>query len=132
MEIIKYQVYIWVDGNNFDPDRFNKSLDADNQGLVLYRKRVENGEVEKYGQYWKSNDVDVHVDRPEESLENLLRLLRIDLLKIKDIPSIRIVAEFVVIYNTNDSTRGFFFSPTTIQLLDEIGAGLDLDIYNDN
>lgn len=125
---MKSRVYVWVDGVCFDPDLFNSSLSIELQGTTLSRKKIINGKVESVGRYWKSEVVKVVSDYPEDSLAELLFKLKDELLKIRHLSKIRIVAELVVEYEETDPPRGFFFQKEVIQLLAEIGAHLDIDV----
>lgn len=126
---MKFRTYVWVDGESFDADSFNASSeDASLQGLVLSRKKLTNGKVESGGRYWKSEVIDVFSEYPEEALSKLLSRLKDELLRIRDLPGIRIVAELVAEYEDTDSMRGFFFTKENIRLLAELGANLDIDV----
>jgi hypothetical protein len=123
-----FRIYIWIDGVDFDPDKFQNTLDEALKGTVALRKRIRDGIVENSGKYWKSEVLEVTSGHPEEKLNDLLIRFKSELLSIKNTQSARIVVELVAEYDDPSLVRGFFFSEQTIQLLAEVGAALDIDV----
>jgi hypothetical protein len=120
-------VYLWVDGRDFDPDAFNKSMDPSLKGNIENRKRAENDFTKKY---WKSKEIQVEPkDNAEDCLYNLLVSYKSALLSLDSIENKRIFAEIVVRYSDLDSIRGFYFPQKLLCLLAKVGAELDIDVY---
>lgn len=120
-------VYLWVDGRDFDPDAFNKSMDPSLKGDIANRKRAENGFTEKY---WKSREIQVEPKgNAEDCLYDLLTSYKSALLSLDSIENKRIFAEIVVRYSDIDFLEGFYFPQKLICLLAEVGAEMDIDIY---
>ena len=122
-----FRLFVLIDGPNFDPDHFQNAIGGSLGGVVRSRKRMRNGVVELADKYWRSGAVEGTSGHPEEQLQKLLERLKPGLMKIGNVPGIRILAELVVQFDDLDSVHGFFFSPETIELLAEVGAGLDVD-----
>ena len=133
---MSYYIYIGAGGGNFDPVRFNESLGDELKGTVRIRDEykysperkgvIRTGKIEKV---WRSKIFKGDYDEPITILHNLLLEYKTAVLTIKDIPNIIIYAEFVVTYESWEKFRGFCFEHDTIQLIADIGAGLDMDLY---
>lgn len=125
---MKFRIYVWVDGAEFEPESFNDGLGVELKGDVLSRKRVVDGNTEDAGRYWRSKVIEDPSGCPEESLGMLLAAMRPFLQRIRDLPSIRITAELVAECEESDALRGYFFSADVIQILAAVGASLDIDV----
>lgn len=123
-----FRVYIWIDGNGFDPDQFQGKYGASLGGTVHARKKMRDGAVEISEKYWKSEVLEPISAHPEDELNRLMVKLKPALLSVKNIPNVRVVAEIVEEVGDVDSMSGFFFSDMTIQLLAEVGACVDIDL----
>lgn len=123
-----FKVYVWIDGDQFDPKGFNDSLGANLKGAARTGSRLVGGRALEGRSYWMSEVVNAHPEAPEESLTKLLTTLKPELARICDLPGIRIVAELVVRYEDTDPLRGFYFSRKLIDILAEVGASVDVDV----
>lgn len=124
------QVYLWVGGEGFSPQAFQRKLDPSLQGTIEHRKRRrEDGDVEQYGEHWKSPvvDVDDHIEAVDRLYE-LFRQLRPALLAIRSSTTV-VRGEIVSFFHYGSEVHGFYLSPEMIALLSEIGASLDIDQY---
>lgn len=125
MEESVIEIYLWADGKNFDVDRFQGTLPARIRGTSELRKGVKRGVVK----YWKSEVRKVISGNPEPALHNLLFKYKFGLLRARENGATRVFAEIVVNWRSLDELCGFYFSNKTVRLLSEIGASIDIDIY---
>jgi hypothetical protein len=123
-----FRIYLWIDGSNFDPDLFQTTTGAELGGQVVTTKRMREGSVEAGPKYWKSSEIQVDTRDPEDRLFKLLSRIKSDLDEVKKEVGVRLVAEIVEYVDDLDSLQGFFFSSELVQLLAEMGLGLDIDI----
>jgi len=130
-EAPKFKVYIWIEGEQFNPNVFNATLNAELRGSALMNEKKVDNRI----QFWRSEVMEVSRDDPcpypEEVLAKLLSNLKSDLLKVHELPGIRIFAEVVADKNIKSlggyfSLGGFFFSKEKIQHLAEIKASLNV------
>ena len=128
--------YIEIGGGSFDPSVFNESLSDELKGSIKIKEEFKynetRGGVVKTGQMcklWKSKEFEGDFEDPIKILHDLLSRYKSSIMPVKNIPDIVIYAEFVVNYNNWESFRGFCFERETMQLIADIGAGLDMDLY---
>mgnify|MGYP001277097515 CR=1 FL=1 len=126
-----YSIYIWIDGDQFDADEFQRNLSPGLIGSVQSRKRFTSGVVEHFGKYWESEVKDSIFDHPEEELVNLFVRYKHELLRARAEKASRIVGEIVATYRNLDEARGFYLSHEMIQLLAQLSASIDIDIVRD-
>jgi hypothetical protein len=123
-----FTVYLWIDGPDFDPDRFQRELPESLRGVVESRKRMHNGKVEAAGKYWKSVSRKVSDEDPIEGLSDCLQQYRDSLLNARKQGATRVVAEIVAQFGSLDEARGLYLSDEAIQLLAECRTSLDVDV----
>lgn len=123
-----FTAYLWVDGTGFDADAFQRDVGAKFGGSVGSRKRMRDGVVESGPKYWTSRMIPIESGDPEDKLVELLTQLKPELIKLRAVPGVRLVVELVQEIKNLQSVRGVFFSTATLQLLAEMGVGLDIDI----
>ena len=117
----RIQIYITIYGDKHALDNFNNSLCDELKGSVtISRKGVG---------IWYSREAKETSVNPEEWLYELLIMYKEKLLKAKDTIGNDIKVTFVVEYRDWHSLCGFWFAPNTINIMADIGAGLDLDLY---
>ena len=126
--MITFPVYLWIDGSDFDPDLFQRTTGAELGGQVVTTKRMRDGAVQAGPKYWKSSEIQVDTRDPEDHLYKLLSRIKSGLGGVKQQVGVRLVAEIVEYVDDLESVQGFFFSPEVVQLLAEMGLGLDIDI----
>ena len=120
-------VYLYIDGEDFDPDSFCKGLGPKLKGEIKQKKRAVSGSGEKY---WKSKEIQVELtSNVKDCLYDLLVSYKSALLSLDSIENKRIFAEIVVRYNDLDSLGGFYFPQKLLCLLTEVGAEVDIDVY---
>jgi hypothetical protein len=122
------QVYLWIDGSNFDPDEFHRTVGSKLGGSVVSTKRMRDGSVQPGPKFWRSRVVPVVSQDPENQLHELLVQMKPELTNLKNVSGMRLGAEVVEEVDEMDALRGFFFPRETIELLAEMGLGLDIDI----
>lgn len=125
VEIIMYEVYLWADGRKFDVVSFKNALPSSLRGTAELRKRAANGVRE----YWKSEVKKNISNNPEAELLRLLVKYKSALLRARKRGANRVSAEIVVGWQSLEEISGFYFSDKMIRLLSEIGASVDIDIY---
>jgi uncharacterized protein DUF4279 len=124
-----FTVYVWVDGNAFDADAFQRTVGSRLGGTVVSRKQMRDGSVELREKSWKSPEIRVDSGYPEDQLQKLLMQMKPELAELAKVPGTRLIAEVVAYFDDPESVGGFFFSPEAIRLMAELGIGLDIDIY---
>jgi hypothetical protein len=123
-----FRLYVWVDGRSFDPARFREL----HGGEVASRKRMRDGLVETYGQYWRSAEISrVPAIRVDDELRVLLQRLSRALSTIPNDEGARVVVEVVQEYRNSDSVAGLFLSAETLSLVAGVHASLDYDVVRD-
>lgn len=122
MEESVIEIYLWADGKNFDVNRFQGTLPARIRGTSELHRGVRSG-------YWKSEVRKVVSGNPEPALHNLLSKYKFGLLRARENGATRVFAEIVVNWHSLDELGDFCFSNKTVRLLSEIGASIDIDIY---
>ena len=127
MSIDTCSLYLYIAGKNFDPDAFNKTLALSLKGNIGSRNNRLKGVVEKY---WKSKETEVPTsDFVGDALFDLLEFYKSALLSLRPIDDMDIGANIVVHNSDIHSQRGYSFSKELINLLSEIGAEVDIDVY---
>src|SRR5262249_32584273 len=123
-----FRLYVWMDGEGFDPVRFREAYG----GEVSSRRRISDGLVKSAGQYWQSAELSgVPAARVEDELRGLLRRLEPALKTVSDAQGMRIVIEVVQEYRDSDSVAGLFLSAVTLRIIAGMRASVDLDIVRD-
>lgn len=120
-----FEIYLWADGKKFDAASFRNSILSPFKGTVESRKRSAKG-VETF---WKSEVRKSIGKNPDAELFKLLTAHKSDLLRARTKGANRIFAEIVAEWNNLNEVGGFYFSAKIIRLLSEIGASVDIDIY---
>jgi hypothetical protein len=124
-----HRIYIRIDGEGFDPDRFQAEHGKELGGSVDVIKRVRaDGTQEVARTNWKSEIVQSRSGDPEDELTKLLLKLKPVLLALKDKQDIRVIAHVVQDVSRQDEASGVFLPREAIQLLAEVGASFDFDI----
>ena len=124
-----HRIYIRIDGDGFDPDRFQDEHGKELGGSVGVTKRMRaDGTQELARTNWKSEIVQSRSGDPEDELTQLLLKLKPILSSLRDKPSIRVIAQVVQDVSRQDEASGLFLPREAIQLLAEIGASFDFDI----
>jgi hypothetical protein len=124
-----HRIYIRIDGEGFDPDRFQDEHGKELGGSVGVIKRVcADGTHEVARTNWKSEIVQSRSGDPEDDLTKLLLQLKPVLLAIKDKQDIRVIAQVVQDVSRHDEASGVFLPREAIQLLADVGASFDFDI----
>lgn len=121
-------VSVIIDGSNFDPDLFQRTIGAKLGGRVVTTKRYREGSGQAGPKFWTSSEIQVDTRDPEDHLYKLLRRIKSDLRGVKKLGATRLIAEIVEYVDDLESVQGFFFSSEVVQLLAEMGLGLDIDI----
>lgn len=127
------QIYVWIEGENFLPKDFQSMLDSTVSGDIAYVKKLEHRTVKQTREHWKSPRYETtsHNDAVAK-LHDLLTQLRPALLAIKD-ETTTVCAEIVCHYSGyNEAHGGVYLPKSTIALLSEVGASLDVDEYYDS
>ena len=123
-----YRVYVWIDGQGFDPDRFQAESGASLGGTVGITKKLQNGNVICSRTYWKTEILRSISGHPEVELMELLLKLKLTIAQMKDRQNIRITAEIVQDISSYNEANGIFIPSGVIQILAELGAGFDFDL----
>ena len=123
-----FRIYIWMDGENFDAETFQNSLDDSLRGTVDTRKRVIKGRVERFAPYWMSEVCTPALHDIEGEFIRLLSRYRTAILRARASHATRIVVEIVAEFASVDDMRGFYLPPDVLRLLSEMGAAVDVDI----
>ena len=124
-----HRIYIRIDGDGFDPDRFQDEHGKELGGSVGVTKRVRaDGTQELARTNWKSEIVQSRSGDPEDELTQLLLKLKPILSSMRDKSNIRVIAQVVQDVSRQDEASGLFLPREAIQLLAEIGASFDFDI----
>ena len=121
-------IYLIIDGSNFDPDLFQRTTGAKLGGQVVTTKQMRDGSVKAGPKLWKSPEIQVDTRDPEDHLYKLLSRIKSDFRGVKKLGATRLIAEIVEYVDDLESVQGFFFSSEVVQLLAEMGLGLDIDI----
>lgn len=124
----KFDIYIWIDGINFDPDRFQAGIAANLGGEVRSRKRVEGQRIAEAGKYWRSEVLSPAEDCVEEELLKLILKFKAEIQRAKSLGADRVFAEIVGYMKDVDHLRGFYISKELSRLLSELDMDLDIDI----
>jgi hypothetical protein len=124
-----HRIYIRIDGEGFDPDRFQVEHGKELGGSVGVTKRVRaDGTQELARTNWKSEIVQSRSADTEDELTKLLLKLRPILINLRERQDIRVTAQVVQDVSRFDEASGLFLPRETIQLLAEVGASFDFDI----
>lgn len=122
--MMRFTVYVRIEGENFDPHGFNQSLASERQGEVGIRRGARG--VARPLAYWRSPCL--QTDRlPEEAVEVLLRRYEAELLDAKEKVGASVSVQVVNYYRDGDTPSGFYFSRALVQLLTRLDADLDID-----
>ena len=129
---MRFEIYIRVEGQNFDPAIFDSSLPAGLRGTVIERKNLRNDRHGVMRLLWKSPHK-MASSFPENDLISLLDEFRDDLLNQRATnPKINITAQLVLRYSANDDPPGYYFSKDLIKRLAELEGDLDIDAIVDS
>jgi hypothetical protein len=124
-----HRIYIRIDGEGFDPDRFQAEHGKDLGGSVGVTRRVAtDGTQELARTNWKSEIVQSRSGDPEDELTKLLLKLRPVLIAMRDKQDIRVIAQVVQDVSRHVEASGVYLPREAIQLLAEVGASFDFDI----
>jgi hypothetical protein len=124
-----YRIYIRIDGEGFNPDRFQDEHGKELGGSVGVTKRVRgDGTQELARTNWKSEIVQSRSGDPEDALLKLLLKLRPTLVDMRDDKNMRVIAQVVQDVSRRDEASGLFLPREAIQLLADVGASFDFDI----
>jgi hypothetical protein len=120
-------LYLYIAGESFDSDSFNKGLDPSLKGNIGSSNNVEKGITERY---WESKEIDVVTEEFVEGiLYDLLTSYKPAFLSLRSFDHSVISVNVVVHNNDINSPRGYHFSNELLSLLVEVGAEVDIDIY---
>lgn len=119
------EIYLWADGRKFDVDKFQVALPLAVRGTSEVRQGVKIG----VNKYWKSEVRKTRSRNPDEELCRILEKYGPVLLGAREAGASRIFAEIVVNWQKLDEVGGFYFSDKSIRLLSDLGASLDIDVY---
>lgn len=120
------KIYVWIDGEEFSPHRFEEESRIDLGGQVCSRKRIENGSEVEGPAYWRSKILEVDLDSFDQKFQELIGALIV--LKNSIPSSARVVAQVSSEFRNNEDVVGYYLSPTLVSALAELGAALDIDI----
>jgi hypothetical protein len=124
-----HRIYIRIDGEGFNADRFQDEHGKELGGSVGVTKRVgADGTQELARTNWKSEIVQLRSGDPEGELTKLLLQLKPVLLAKKDKQDIQVIAQVVQDVSRHDEASGVFLPREAIQLLADVGASFDFDI----
>jgi hypothetical protein len=124
-----HRIYIRIDGEGFNADRFQDEHGKKLGGSVGVTKRVcADGTQESAPTNWKSEIVQSRSGNPEDELTKLLLKLRPILISMRDKQNVRVLAQVVQDVSRHDEASGLFLPREAIQLLAEVGASFDFDI----
>lgn len=124
----KFEIYLWIDGDRFDANRFNSAIAKDLAGKVRPYKRVMGREVGKAGMYWKSKIISPAEDCVEEKLLALLLKFKSEISRAKEFGADRIFAQIAAYMGDIDHLRGYYLSKEILRVLVELDMELDIDI----
>jgi len=125
---MQFEFNVHIDGEGFDPQQFNESIDPAARGVV---RTIRPGNAETATQpvtYWQSKTVSVVSGSRNEPVREILNFLRPKLQELKKLPDVRILASVGGYFDDAESLSGFFFPAEIIELLATVGADLDVDI----
>ncbi len=125
----KIYVYFWIDGDSFDPEKFNNSLTSSLRGSICQRRKSTNGQNSQLVSFWKSKINDLKTDCPEDELVELLKQYETEIMDVIKDDKNRVIAEIVAEYNEPSHVRGYYFSPEAIDFLSKLKVGVDIDVY---
>ncbi|MGI9303461.1 MAG: hypothetical protein ACR2RB_12250 [Gammaproteobacteria bacterium] len=123
------RVSVWIEGKEFSPEEFQSNLDEPLQGTIEYRKKLEDGIVQRTREHWKSPIYEAKNHKGAiTKIHELISQLRPALQKIKH-ENTTVCAELVSHCGDSGEAHGFYLPLDTIALLAEVGASLDIDQY---
>lgn len=128
---MKTQICLHVDGDSFDAAGFSKGNLPLLDGQALKYHRLNDGVVEEYGDYWKSELWDIEFDDLSDKLNELIIKYEAKILAASQYGGTRIIADIVVAYAISEPARGYYFTDKTIALLCGVGASLSIDVITD-
>jgi hypothetical protein len=106
-----HRVYIRIDGEDFNPDRFQDEYGHELGGSVGVTKRVgADGTLELARTNWKSEIVQSRAGNPEDELIKLLLKLRPILIGLRDKHNIRVIAQIVQDVSRHQEASGLFLA----------------------
>jgi hypothetical protein len=124
-----HRIYIRIDGEGFNPDRFQDEYGKEFGGSVGVTKRVRaDGTQELARTNWKSEIVQSRSGDPEDELTKLLIKLRPILIAMREEKDVRVIAQVVQDVSRHNEASGVYLPREAIELLAEVGASFDFDI----
>jgi hypothetical protein len=134
VEIMRFQVYLSLEGSHFNPTEFNNSLDEKKVGQVGQRKKISSNAIKLNVRefYWKSKVYEVvDVGYPEDYLLDLIKSLTSEIKALSEKQEVKVSANIVAYSKESDPTRGFYFSSDLVKALALLNAEINIDAVYD-
>lgn len=129
-----FRIYLWIDGEGFDPVAFDEKHGRLAGGSVGERKRLVGKRGEISPAYWRSEEIgDLTTHTLDDAVRSLLSRLRPVIREARQANGKRVMLEVVEMFREEDpgSVEGLFLSVESLAMLAEFGASLDVDIVCD-
>lgn len=131
---MRFKIYLSIEGDYFDPAKFNSTLDKSVAGEVVHRKNAGgnklNPSVKSF--YWRSKSYEViDPEYPEDRLLQLIRSATNNIQNLSKTEQVNVSAQIVAYINETDNLRGFYLSPDLVQALAQLNADIDIDVVHD-
>jgi hypothetical protein len=123
---MRFRIYMSVDGDDFDAEAFNRSVNNDIHGEVVHRKNNRRNPSQPPVPFWKTAEIVTSSNKPEDELERLLERAK-SIFARSATDDLEITAEIVAEYELGEEPRGFYFNPAILRMLSQLGAQLDID-----
>jgi len=130
VEVMKFNIYVRVEGSFFDPEKFNARLPIDLRGEVYERKHMRQRDGCHEMRYWRSRVVEVESE-PERALTETLNAHKLFLTADFLGGIAKVSAQMVFLQSEGDDARGVFICSDLVRLLAELNADLDVDVVHD-
>lgn len=124
----KVEIYIYIDGREFDPAKFDASLPLVLSGEVRPIFRMSKGVKKTVGKYWRSKIRSVAESKVEAALLLVIKQYESHLRRAKATGANRIFANIVSRSAKPPRLSGLHFSRELLQALVRVGAEVDLSL----
>ncbi|MEZ5454409.1 MAG: hypothetical protein R3E93_16540 [Thiothrix sp.] len=131
---MRFKIYLSIEGNHFDPAKFNAKLDKSIIGEIVCRKKTggNNSNQPANATYWRSKSYEVtDPEYPEDRLLKLIRSMANSIQNLSKTERVKVSAHIVEYIDEADSPRGFYLSHDLVQALAQLDADMDTDIVHD-
>lgn len=131
---MRFEIYLSIEGNCFDPVKFNGTLDKSIAGDVIHRQKIGGNRLNSDSAliYWRSTPCEVSdAEYPEDKLLKLVDSLTVDVQDLLKTMSVNVSVNIVEYLDATDTPRGVYFPSCLIKAVAQINANVDMDIVRD-